>query len=191
MRRIVSFIAVSFIGLLHSLPVGPDDLLDQQSLEPDLFSESADTDFDVSYLPADDLFSSINPDEIGVYDPNDSIFPLAEASSSSSGSQCVGESMNPINIARSLDSDQFFDIAGAGEGFCLQDSQEETPINLELPDPTDLYNLVKPKPDPEAETAARWPGYFFCAAGDRVPLVCCAGGLSWDLSRGGCTTCKF
>lgn len=185
MRRIISFIAISFTGLPHSLSVGPDDLFDQQNVGPDLFIESANTDFDVSYLVAqpDDLFSSIEPDKIGVYDPSDSIFPLAEASSSSSsGSPCVGELMEPINIARSLDLDQSLDIAG--NGFCLEDSQKETPINLKLPDPTDLYNLVKPGPE--------WPsGYWYCAAGDKVILVCCAGSQSWDSSRQDCTTCRF
>lgn len=189
MRRILSFIVVFFTYLLHSLPFEPDNLLDQFSLEPDPLVESAGTNLDLSYQAADpvDLFSSVEPDDTSLYDPNNPI--LASDGASSTGSQCVGESMEPINIARSLDSRQSFDTAS--EGFCLKDGQETTPINLKLPTLDDLNNLDKPNPGGEIPQLVKWPGYFYCAAGDRVQLVCCTGKIQWDSSREGCQACKF
>lgn len=190
MRPILSFIAVSFSGLAHSFAAGPDDLLDQFNLHLDPSSVTADSEFDLFSQTGepDDLFSSTEPVEAGFYDLDTSFSDLAGAPS---GSQCLGEATESINIARSLELDQPFDVAGEGEGFCRKASQQtQNPIKLDLPKPEDLYNLLTPDPQRDEIPTRLWPGFFSCIAGDRVQLVCCEGKLNWDSTRDGCEACK-
>lgn len=91
-----------------------------------------------------------------------------------------------MNIARSLDSDQFFNIAD--ESFCLKNDGPETPIKLKLPEPVDLFNLVEPDAErktPPGLARVRWVCY-----GPGLDLVCCVGRLDWDLTRESCVDCK-
>ena len=189
-RILLSFMLVSFTGLLHSLPVDPGDPLDQVSLDANWSSvEGSDLIFDNSSpaLDQSNMFGPVEPYANGLYDLSESISSLAEASSA--GSTCTGESMETVNIARSLDSDQPFDIVD-GEGFCLKDPQETQENQLKLPNPTDLYDLFKSDSEDKPLSINGMNGIYYCAAGDRVKLLCCEGGVNWDLSRDGCGPCE-
>lgn len=192
MRQVLPFIAVFFTGVLHSFPVEPDGPLDIFSLDPDPLAESADNNLDTSYqtAEADDLFSFIEPDDLGLYDLNNPI--LASDEASSTVSQCVGDSTEPVTIARSLEPRQPFDIAD--QGLCPKDGRQETPPKLNFP-PTlqDLYNLDKVKPEGEEPLLSPLPGsgFWYCLAGDTMKVVCCEGTVRWDSSRDGCEFCKF
>jgi hypothetical protein len=189
MRRILSFIVVSFTGLVRPLPRGPDDPLYRFSLDPDPSFAIADTDFNLLSQTGDptDKFSSPEPAEGKFYDLSS---PIPDLAGAPSGPQCLGEATESIHIARSLELDQPYDVAG--EGVCLQDSQpKQAPIKLDMPNPTDLFNLLKPDPERDTPPKNSWPGIWYCAAGDRVQLVCCEGRMQWDSSREGCSACKY
>ncbi len=172
---LLSFMAAFYTGIAHCLPFEDDDFLDPLALEPDLWWGA---DSHASY-PAVDTVDFIYHDDL------DNPF-LAW----SSASQCVvGEyPTESFNKARSLDADQAFDLAGGG--FCLQDppeKEQEAPIELDIPDPTALFNLL-PTPDLELETP--WRGFWICP-GNLDVLVCCESSIRWDSTRDGCTKCMF
>ncbi len=176
---LLSFVAAFYTGIAHCLPFGDDDFLGPLALEPDLWWGA---DSHASYPAADTVDFSYHDDLNNPF--------LAWSDEAPSASQCVGGEYptESFNKARSLDADQVFDLAGGG--FCLQDPSEkeqEAPIELDIPDPTALFNLL-PTPDLERETP--WRGFWYCAAGDRVVLVCCES-IRWDSTRDGCTKCMF
>lgn len=190
MQQILFFVAVFLAGLLHSLPVEPEAQLDLFSLEPDPLGESVPTNLDLSYQTgeADDIFSSGAPDEFGLNDFNSPI--LASDGASSIVAQCVGESIEPINVARSLDSLQPFDIAAEQDAFCLNDGHGESQTKLTFPTPQDLYNLNKLKPGGEIPPLNEVRGIWYCASPNAI-VLCCTGRRNWDMSRQGCSRCKF
>ena len=136
----------------------------------------------------EDLFGSIEPDEFSLNDFNSPI--LVSDGASSTVSQCVGDSMEPFNFVRSLDSRQTFDIADQPQEFCLKDGQEKPPTKLKLPNLKDLSNLVEPQPESIKAPPSGWPGIWYCIAGDKLQLVCCKGTMNWDSSRDDCKPCK-
>ena len=196
MRRILSFATVFLAGLLHSFPVEPDDLLNLFSLDSDPMAESANANLDLTdqSIEAVDMFSSVGSAEFPFNnlnelndlddqnDQNDQIILTDEASSTVS--QCVGDSMESVNVARSLDLLQPFDIAAGQDGFCLKDGEQKSPpIKLNLPTSLDdLYNLFDPtKP---IERVWRCPG-----SGSQ--LVCCKPARGRYITRVRCKQCKF
>ena len=192
MRQILSFVAVFLTGLLFSFPVEPDDQLNLFSLESDPMAEGVDTNINLPYqsVEVDDMFSSIEPtepDEFAFNDPNNPI--LFSDGASSTVSQCVGESMEPINVARSLDSFQPFDIAAKQDGFCLDDGQEKSLIKLQFPTLDNLFNLNKPKPEGEIPPLNEMLRIPYCIA-NNAKVVCCLT-KKWNLTWGRCKFCKF
>lgn len=181
MRRILSFVTI-FLSGLHSFPVEPDDQLNLFSLDADPMAESANANLDLTYQPseADDIFSSVGSDEFLF---NDLINPiLLSDEASSTVSQWMGEPMDSINVARSLDSLQPFDIAAKQEGFCLKDGEQKSPpIKLNLPTSLDdLDILVNPKP----------LGVWICPGSAQI-LLCCKPSQSQYVTRARCKRCKF
>jgi hypothetical protein len=178
---LLSFVAAFHSGIAHCLPFEEDDFFDPFGLEAGLWGDTA------SYPTADTL-------ELVDFSFHDDLNnPLFLTSSEpTSASQCVEDEYptESLNKARSLDRDQLFDIAGGG--YCLQDPSEEeqeAPIELHIPDLNNLFNLLH-TPDPERE-APPWSGYWTCAAGNRILLVCCEKELQWDSNRDDCTMCMF
>lgn len=192
MRQILSFIAVFLTGLIHSFPVEPDDQLNLFSLESDLTAEGVDTNIDLSYQPgeADDIFSSesVETNEFAFNDLDNPI--LVSDAASSAVSQCVGESIEPINVARSLNTLQPFDIAASQDGFCLQDGQEKPQIKLKFPTLNDLFNLDKPKPEGQIPPLNEQLGVWTCLWNE-AQVVCCKPDRNSYITRYSCTPCKF
>lgn len=192
MRQTLSFVTVFLTGLLHSWPVEPDDQLDLFSLEPNPMAESDSTNLFLINQPveADGVFGSVEPEEFPFNDPNDPI--LLSNGASSTVSHCVGGSMEPINVARSLDSLQPFDIAAEKDGFCLKDGERESPpIKLTLPNSLDdLDNLLKPKPEDEIPPLNEGLRYWICAKTE-AKVVCCKPDRPKYITRAGCKLCTF
>lgn len=196
MRRILSFVTIFLASLLHSFPVEPDDQLGLFNLDPDPMAESANTNLDLTYQPieADNMFSSVGSVEFpfndlndlndltDLNDLNDPIVLTDEASSAVS--HCVGESMEPFHVARSLELLQPFDIAAEQNGFCLKDGEQKSPpIKLNLPTSLDELNtLLNAKP-----LEGRW----VCPGTRTEILVCCKPASYRYITRAGCKKCRF
>lgn len=211
-------ICFCFADLLSTLPVeSPDENpLNQLPLDPNSLTETDPTNLDITY-PTLDQANIFLPTEEGEIDNtalnifNPPLLSSVENLSLLSGSNCaaIGPTDSNSDIllqARSPDGDEplfsndevVADAASGGGGFCLKDAspQTEEEINkLRLPTTIeDLNNLLKPNlepnPDPLNGPFSFPFGFWYCAAGAKVQLLCCEGAYKWDSSREGCYGCE-